>query len=202
MKTKKKNIVNLARLSIAVLLAGLLVNMSACNNSTSSKKDDAKNELNIKAPKIDLFAAAFMGNTNAIKQHIATGSNLNAKDPYGSTPLQIATIFGKTEAAIALIEGGANLNLCSNDGSTALHTAAFFCRIKIVESLLLNGADKSIQNNYGSTALQSVQAPFDSVKGIYDQIVNDLEPMGFKLNYNHLESTRPIIAEMLEKYQK
>ena len=100
--------------------------------------------------------------------------------------------------AKALIEGGADINYKGNDGSTPLHTAAFFCRVEIVEALLSKGADKSLRNNCGSTALESISGPFENVKAIYDQISKDLGPFGLKLDYKQLETTRPIIAEMLK----
>ena len=148
---------------------------------------------------MDIHAATFMGKVNAISQHIAAGTDLNAKDQYGSTPLMVAATFGKTNAAFALINANAKLNITSNDGSTALHTAAFFGRKEIVKALLDKGADKNSKNKYGATALQSVQAPFESVKPIYDQIGKDLGPFGLKLDYKRLENVRPEIAKILEE---
>ena len=95
------------------------------------------------------------------------------------------------------MEAGADINLQNNDGSTPLHTAAFLCRVEIVEALLENGADKNIRNNFGSTALESVSAPFENVKAIYDQFSKDLGPLGFKLDYEQIKQDRPRIAEML-----
>ena len=60
-----------------------------------------------------------------------------------------------------------------------------------------NGADKELLNNYGSTALQSVSAPFADVMPIYEQFNNDLGPLGFKLDYEYAEATRPKIAALL-----
>ena len=112
--------------------------------------------------------------------------------------MTIATTFGKTDVAKALIEAGADIHITSADGSTPLHTAAFFCRTEIVKALLAKGADKNLKNSYGSTAFESVSGPFNEVKGIYDQISKDLGPLGFKLDYKHLETTRPVIAKMLQ----
>jgi hypothetical protein len=64
--------------------------------------------------------------------------------------------------------------------------------------LLSNGADKTIRNNAGSTALQSVAGPFDQVSGIYDYFRNSLGPLGLELDYEQIQETRPIIAEMLK----
>lgn len=199
MKTKFQSTGNSASLFITILLATALVGTSACNNTKNKKENaESKTETSIKAPSIDVHAAAFMGNVSAITQHVAAGSDINAKNQYGSTPLQIASTFGKTNVAIALINGGADLNLTNPEGSTALHIAAFFCRTEIVKALLKKEADKTLQNNYGSTALQSVQAPFNSVKDVYKQMGKNLGPFGLKLNFDFLETTRPKIAEMLQ----
>jgi len=151
-----------------------------------------------KPPALDIHAATFMGNLEAINQHIKAGSDLNEKDQYGSTPLTIAATFNKTDVALALINAGADFNMQSADGSTPLHTASFFCRKEIVEALLDKGADKTLRNNYGSTPLETVSSSFADVKGIYDQISRDLGAFGFKLDYKYLEATRPVIAEMLQ----
>jgi CubicO group peptidase (beta-lactamase class C family) len=141
--------------------------------------------------------AALQGNIEAIRQHIEAGSDLNEKDPFGSTPLIIAATFGKTQVAGALIEAGADLNITSNDGATALHAAAFLCRMEIVEALVDKGANKYLRNNFGSTALESVAAPFDDVKDVYDSFAQALGPLGLELDYEHIRRTRPQIAEML-----
>lgn len=198
MKMQKQITVKLASLFMTGMIMVALISTSACTNKSTSSMNTTESKKKVKAPSVDVHAAAFMGNIKAMDQHIAIGSDLNAKDQYGSTPLHIACTFGKTEIAIALINGGANLNETSKDGSTALHTAAFFCRTKIVEALLEKGADKTVKNLYGSTALQSVQAPFESTVAIYKQIGKDLGPFGLKLDYEQLEKTRPVIASLLQ----
>jgi hypothetical protein len=150
------------------------------------------------APAQTLHEAAFLGNEKAIKQHIVANSDLNVKDQYGSTPLTIAITFNKPDIARLLIDAGADIHTTSADGSTPLHTAAFLCRVEIVEALLDKGADKSLTNAFGSTALQSIEAPFESVKPVYDQLSRDLGPLGFKLDYDHLIKNRPVIANLLK----
>lgn len=149
---------------------------------------------------MSLHAAVITGNLEVLKYHIQSGTDLNEKEPEGgSSPLITAAMFGKTEAALTLIQAGADINQTNNDGSTALHTAAFFCRTEIIEALLANGADKTIKNKAGATAAESVSAPFEAVKPIYDYFCKVYEPLGFKLNYERLQATRPIVAEMLSK---
>ncbi len=191
--------INFSKTVTRFLYVTTLMILFSCQGQVnkSSKPKEATPVEQTKAPTLDINAATFMGDLEAIDQHIKAGSDLNKKDQYGSTPLTIAATFNKTEIAIALIDAGADLNMQSADGSTPLHTSAFFCRIEIVEALLEKGADKTLKNNYGSTPLESVSAPFSDVKNFYDQISKDLGPLGFKLDYKYLETTRPLIADML-----
>ena len=64
--------------------------------------------------------------------------------------------------------------------------------------LLENGADKSLTNKAGSTAYESVAAPFEDVKYIYDIFSKDLGPLGLKLDYKMIEKTRPELANLLK----
>lgn len=150
-------------------------------------------------PKIDLHTAVLKNDIKAVKQHIAAKSDLNIKEAMGgSTPLISASLFGKTEIAKLLINAGANLNIQNNDGSTPLITAAFFCRPEIVKMLLAKKANKTIKNNYGQTAYETLLAPFNQVKPVYETLGNALSPLGLKLDYAYIEKTRPIIAKMLK----
>ncbi len=177
--------------------------MSSCKEGTSntepSGKEPATVQTKIKPPQVDIHTAIISDNIEALKQHIAAGSNINEKDPLGgSSPLISAGLFGKTEMAKLLIDAGADLNFQNNDGSTALHTAAFFCRPEIVRMLLDKNADKTIKNKYGQTAYESVAGPFADVKTAYDGLGKMLEPMGLKLDYTYIQKTRPEIAMMLK----
>ncbi|MFB6342924.1 ankyrin repeat domain-containing protein [Saccharicrinis sp. FJH62] len=191
MKKPSKSLLKLT--SFLILFTAIV--FTSCNGKSGSK-----NEKNSRpsAPVTTLHAAAFMGDISAVRQHIAAGTSLNAKDQYGSTPLTIAATFGKTEVAKQLMNAGADTNMKNNEGSTPLHVAAFFCRTEIVKELLDHGADKTIKNNTNSTALEIVSVPFADVKVVYDYIGKELGPLGLKLDYDYLEKTRPVIAKMLE----
>jgi len=146
----------------------------------------------------NIHAAIINNDLESVKTLIASGSDINEKEPAsGSSPLTTAAMMNRKEIARLLVEAGADLNQANNDGSTALHTAAFFCRTEIVKLLLENGADKSIRNNSNATALESVQAPFEMVKPIYDYIQSIYEPIGLKLDMERLQKTRPEIAKLL-----
>jgi len=161
----------------------------------------AGSDLNVLEPtraSTPLLTAAFLGKTEAAKILIDAGADLNYQNADGSTALHTAAAFGKTEVAKILIDVGIDLNSQNNEGATALHTAAFFCHLEIVETLLAKSADKTLKNKAGQTALESVEAPFEDVKFIYDAIGNAFKPLGLKLDYDHIKTTRPKIAEMLK----
>lgn len=189
---------NLASLTLSIIVLIFASCTDDKNKTTAGQDNPSTQVLKPKSPAIDLFTATLMGDIKTIRAHILTGTDLDRKDTYGSSPLMIAATFGKTEAAKALVEGGADVNGRNNDGSTPLHTAAFFCRTEIVQLLLKNGAEKDLENSYGSTALESVSGPFESVKPIYDQLSSDLGPLGLKLDYTYLEATRPEIVRLLQ----
>lgn len=199
MKTKK---VDSRKTATRIALFVALLTLGAC--TTKEQRTEKENNTKVanakvKAPEIDLHTAVITENMDAVKQHIAAGSNLNERDPFGgSSPLISASLFGKTEMAKVLIDAGADLNFQNNDGSTALITAAFFCRPEIVKLLLDKGADKTIKNKYGATAFLTVTGPFSEVKNTYDMMGKMLEPMGLKLDYAYIEKTRPEIAAMLK----
>lgn len=170
-----------------------------CVVACSGQKVKNEQKEGVKKPDVDIHTAVVTNNIEAVKQHIAAGSNIDEKDPFGgSSPLISATVFGKPEVARILIDAGADINFQNNDGSTALHTAAFFCHPDIVKMLLEKGADKSIKNKYGATAYETVALPFKDAKQGYDMMGQILGPMGLKLDYAYLEKTRPVIAEMLK----
>lgn len=192
----KKQTVNSLSLFVKGLIVTVLITAGACGQK---KVDEKTASTGVQAPKVDIHTAVVTGNKEALKQHIAAGTDLNEKDPFGgSSPLMTASVFGKTEEAKILIDAGADINFQNNDGSTALHTAAFFCRPEIVQMLLEKNADKTVRNKYGATAYESVLGNFSDVKGAYDMMGKMLEPMGLKLDYTYIEKTRPEIAAMLK----
>ncbi len=181
----------------------VLVIMLALGSTVACQQTQEKNQGSKEAAKPDtpIQEAAYFGNTKVIKQHVAAKSDLNEKDDYGSTPLHIAATFGKTEAAKLLIQSGADINATSADGSTPLHIAAFYGRVEIVKALLAKNATVSVKNSYDATALESVSAPFEVLKPMYDQISKSLGPLGLKLDYEQLQKDRKVIAELIKNHQ-
>jgi ankyrin repeat protein len=172
---------------------GILMMFSCGQSGEAAEKKETK------PPVMDLHTAAVLGDLDVIRQHVEAGSDLNVKEPsVGSSPLITAAVFDKPDVVRLLAESGADVNYRNNEGSTALHTAAFLCRLEVVEILLENGADTGMKNNYGSTALASVSGPFSEVEPIYDSFSRDLGPLGIRLDYEYIQETRPVIADLLK----
>ena len=57
-------------------------------------------------PSVDIWTAAKTGNIEAVKQHIAAGTDVNALDDDGGTPLALAIRSGNTETADLLRKHG------------------------------------------------------------------------------------------------
>ena len=74
-------------------------------------------------PDISIHQAAKEGNIVAVKQHLAAGTNVNAKLQGGWTPLHLAVQEGHMEVVELLIANGADVNAKSDDGRTPLDWA-------------------------------------------------------------------------------
>ena len=87
--------------------------------------------------------AAKTGNIKAIKQHIAAGVDVNAKDKYGMTPLHNAVgngfHKGHKEAVEQLIANGADVNAKTMRGETPLGVAIWVKETEIANFLRKHG---------------------------------------------------------------
>ena len=102
-----------------------------------------------KAPEISIHEAAFNGNIEAVKQHLAAGADVNMKneDDLGATPLHQAADNGHKEIAELLIINDADVNAKDKDGETPLHKASSSGEKEIIELLIAKGADVNAKDN-------------------------------------------------------
>ena len=75
-----------------------------------------------KAPDMSIQDAALYGSIKAVKEHLAAGADVNAKEK-GGTPLHYAVGTGHKVIAVLLIAEGADVNAKSDSGSTPLDWA-------------------------------------------------------------------------------
>jgi ankyrin repeat protein len=103
-------------LLITTIAAVLLVGCGEAQQSTPQAEpvepvaEAVKSEsTTVKAPDISIHDAAFKGNIEAVKQHLAAGTDVNAKDG-DWTPLHVAAYGGAWEHFELLIGKGAEVN--------------------------------------------------------------------------------------------
>ncbi|RKD91875.1 acyltransferase family protein [Mangrovibacterium diazotrophicum] len=182
----------------AFVLVGLMMLLAFSGKPVAASAEERSAIVEQPMSVQSIHAAVIGGDLQSVKQLLDQGEDIDKADPEGgSSPLILAAMFGQTEIAGYLIERGANLNFQNNDGSTPLHTAAFFCRTAIVSDLLEHGADTGVRNKSGSNALESMQVPFEVVKGIYEYFAKVYGPLGLNLDLERIESVRPEIAAQI-----
>jgi len=101
-----------------------------------------------------LLEAAATGNAAKMRELIAAGAPLEARDAAKRTALLIATRANHVEAARALIEAGADVNAKDNIRDTPFLYAGAEGRNDILKAILATGrANLRDTNRYGGTAL-------------------------------------------------
>ena len=149
----------------------------------------------------DIWAATMAGDVDALRKVLATGADINGRNPVGqSTPLIVAAVYGQTEAARLLIKEGADLTSVSNDqsGSTPLMIATFFGHPEIVKLLLESDAPVNVVNKAGKTPLDAVTREWGpAVEGLYKYIASTLQ---LEIDLERVKASRLQIAVLLKKH--
>jgi cytohesin len=124
-----------------------------------------------------IHEAAKKGNIEAVKQHLAAGTDVNAKASRGWTPLHsVAT----KEIAELLIAKGADVNAKKDDGEIPLHYAAFVSHKEIVELLIAKGADVNAKDKDDETPLDEPIISMLGLPGGHSEIADLLRKHGGK----------------------
>ena len=128
---------------------------------------DVKAKSNLDGWTALMYAAMFNSNPEVIFTLLRAGSNVNAKDKFGTTVLMCAAAGNSNPEVIrTLLRTGSKVNTKDKDGETALMLAAGHnSNAEAIIPVLLNaGADIFAKNNEGKTALD--YAKTDSVKDL------------------------------------
>ena len=126
-----------------------------------------------KAPDISIHRSAFDGNIEAVKQYLAAGTDVNAKDEGrgNATPLHLATVSGHKEIVALLIAEGADVNAKDDEGGTPLHLTAWRGHKETAELLIAEGADVNAKIEAGKL---KGQTPLDLAINFKQTEVADL----------------------------
>ena len=147
---------------ITTIAAVLLVGCGESQQSTPSPEAKAVEPVaeatqpeppTAKAPDNSIWVAAKAGEIEAVKQHLAAGADVDAKDKYGRTPLHFTSIYRQKEIAELLIAAGADVNAKTAGGGTPLNAAALKGYKEIAELLIAEGADVNANDDDGDTPL-------------------------------------------------
>jgi ankyrin repeat protein len=152
-------------------------------------------------PTTSIWQAVMVGNSAAVEQHIAAGSDLDMHEELGgSTPLMLAAIYGRHDIASTLIDAGADLEARNKSGGTALHQACSFCRPEIVKLLLHSGADSNATNNEDRTPLSIVTQELDAELIAINKFFYDWLHLDFDLD--DIKASRIQIAKILNQHEQ
>lgn len=140
-----------------------------------------------------LHAAARRGDLAAIQRSIADKADLNVRDPYGRTPLHVATYARQREAIKLLAKAGADLGLLEHDLYDAVTIAAVADDEDTLRLLLALGASARLTTSrYDGTAL--IAAAHLGHDGIVRQLIAAGAPLD---HVNNLHWTAVIEAVVL-----
>ncbi|MGJ4929981.1 ankyrin repeat domain-containing protein [Bradyrhizobium sp. HKCCYLS2038] len=100
-----------------------------------------------------LMKAAHLGNVAVIRELLAAGASVAARNADGNNALWLACVGNHLEAIDALVEAGIDLDNSNDNGATALMYASSSGKAAVVAHLLAKGADLSTETLDGFSAL-------------------------------------------------
>ena len=152
------------------------------------------------APEISIHEAAKTGNIEAVKQHLAAGSDVNEQDRYKRAPLHYAATEGHKEIVGLLISKSADVNEKWMKGRTALFAVAQKGHKEIAELLIDSGANVNSKGEEGLTPLH-ITAMFGRPETAELLIAKGAD-VNIKDNENETPLDKTIISKILpEEYQ-
>ena len=121
-------------------------------------------------------AAAHRGDVAQLRQLIAAGARLDARDSHGRTPLHVATFAKQRDAIRMLASAGADLGALENDRYDAVTIAAVADDEETLRTLLSLGASaKLTTSRYDGTAL--IAAAHLGHVGVVKQLIEAGAPL-------------------------
>jgi hypothetical protein len=135
----------------------------------------------------DIWEAAGKGIVQDVAYFIENGTDVNAKDSKGKTPLLCAFKDNSNlEVLKYLFSKGADVKAKDKDGYTPLHIAARKnFNVKVLKYLVSQGADVNAKEKYGNTPLQEVARNNPNV-----EVLKCLVSLGADVNAKDIENAK------------
>ncbi len=143
-----------------LLVCALALAVGGCNKASDKPAQPAKpaEELKLAQEPVstsNIFEAIRSANLDDVKRFLARGTNVNAVDAEGYSPLHIACAAGYANIAQLLIDKGADVNAITPDGITPLHSTSMTGTAACATLLLDRGAKVMAQDNNQMTPLHT-----------------------------------------------
>lgn len=154
-----------------------------------------------------VMEGGYLGDDEIIEYLLVKGSDRNARDHEGKTPIMDAAILGRTDALKTLIELGALIDLPDIHGQTPLHVAAVLGRGSVVNILLRANAKVIAYDktgccvlhdicNRGIVGMLEIIIPFSASVNVQDN--DGMTPMMHAVIGNHRECVRLLVWAMAD----
>jgi ankyrin repeat protein len=137
-----------------------------------------------------LLKVARKGDSNAVRQLLDKGANIEARDQNGKTTLMLAR---NVRTMKLLLERGANVEATDNEGRTALIAVASWGNAQNVEFLLEKGANIEARDDQGRTAL------ITAASADHGRTVKLLLEKGANIEARDNEGQTPLIAAVADQ---
>ena len=151
-------------------------------------------------PDISIYRAAGLGNIEAVKQHLAAGTDVDAKDNYDYTPLHRAALNGHEEIVELLVAEGAEVNMREIDGRTPLDLAIRHEQPEIADLLRKHGGKSGAAGSIHVAAeLGNIEAVKQHLAAGVDvnarYFIGDRTPLDWAVEHDKTE-----LADLLRKH--
>jgi hypothetical protein len=127
--------------------------ISGVSRTLQAREGAVKKNLEIFIKGINIWNASSKGHFEIVKLFLASGTEINARNENGNTPLMMASANGQLKLVNYFIENGANLKVKNNSGMTSLHSASQSGHYNIAKMLIEKGANIHEKSNNGVTPL-------------------------------------------------
>ena len=115
------------------------------------------------------------GDVRTVRDHLAAGTDPDARDRYGQTGLMLAAYAGHRKVVAALIDAGARLDVVAKFGMSALMMAIVGGQVEVARQLAQAGADRSIRGTGAPGFAGKTAADLARERGM-NALVAELEP--------------------------